>query len=293
MEQTLTADTSAIADEDGLTSISYEYQWIAGGTDIDGATGSSYLLTSNEQGHTIQVRVTFTDDADNEETLTSAATEAVAAKLQHAAPTGLPTITGTPQVEQTLTADTSAIDDEDGLTNVAYSYQWIADGTDIDGATGSSYELTSSEQGKTIQVRVTFTDDAENEETLTSEATEAVAAKPNTAPTGLPTITGTPQVEQTLTADTSAIADEDGLTNVSYEYQWIAGSTDIVGATDSSYTLAASELGKTIQVRVTFTDDAENEESLTSAADGGRRGGTGSPHRQRDGLCPGDPRRIV
>ncbi len=263
--ETLTADTSAIGDEDGLTSISYEYQWTAGGTDIDGATGSSYLLTSSEQGHTIQVRVTFTDDDENEETLTSAATEAVAAK-SNTAPTGLPTITGTPQVEQTLTADTSAIDDEDGLTNVAYSYQWIADGTDIDGATGSSYELTSSEQGKTIQVRVTFTDDAENEETLTSEATEAVAAKPNTAPTGLPTITGTPQVEQTLTADTSAIADEDGLTNVSYEYQWIAGSTDIVGATDSSYTLAASELGKTIQVRVTFTDDAENEETLTSEA---------------------------
>ena len=49
-------------------------------------------------------------------------------------------------------------------------------GTDIDGATGSTYTLTSSEQGQTIQVRVTFTDDADNQESLTSEATEAVAA---------------------------------------------------------------------------------------------------------------------
>ena len=180
--------------------------------------------------------------------------------------TGLPTISGTPQVEQTLTADTSGITDADGLTNVSYEYQWLAGGSEISGATGSTYELTSSEQGKTIQVRVTFTDDADNQETLTSAATEAVEAKPNTAPTGLPTISGTPQVEQTLTADTSGITDADGLTNVSYEYQWIAGGTDIEGATGSSYLLTSSEHGQTIQVRVTFTDDADNQETLTSAA---------------------------
>ena len=73
---------------------------------------------------------------------------------------------------------TSPIDDEDGLTNVSYSYQWIAGGSDIAGATGSTYTLTSSEQGQTVQVRVTFTDDADNEETLTSEATAEVTAAP-------------------------------------------------------------------------------------------------------------------
>ena len=261
--ETLTASTSAINDEDGLENVSYEYQWIVGGTDIDGATGSSYLLTSSEQGQTIQVKVTFTDDADNEETLTSVATAAVAAKA-NTAPTGLPTITGTAQVEQTLTADTSAIADEDGLTSISFDYQWIAGGTDIDGATGPSYELTSSEQGQTIQVRVTFTDDAENEESLTSVATEAVTAAPNREATGQPTISGTPQVEETLTADTANIADQDGLTGVSYSYQWTAGGSDIDGATNSTYTLTASELGKTIQVRVTFSDDDDNAETLTS-----------------------------
>ena len=92
--------------------------------------------------------------------------------------TGAPAISGTPRVDETLTADTSAIDDADGLTNVSYSYQWIAGGTDIDGATGSAHTLTASLQRQTIQVRVTFTDDADNEETLTSIATAAVAAAP-------------------------------------------------------------------------------------------------------------------
>ena len=266
--ETLTADVSSIADSDGLTNVSYSYQWIAEGSGIAGATGSTYTLTSGEQGQTVQVRVTFTDDADNEETLTSIATFAVAAAPNREA-TGKPGIGGTPQVEETLTADTANIADQDGLTGVSYSYQWIAGGSDIDGATGSTYTLTASEQGKTIQVRVTFTDDRGNAESLTSIATGAVAAaaaQANSPPTGLPGISGTPQVDQTLTADTSPIDDADGLTNVSYAYQWIAGGTDIEGATGSRHTLTASEQGQTVQVRVTFTDDADNEETLTSEA---------------------------
>ena len=265
VEQTLTADTSGISDEDGLSNVSYAHQWSAGGSDIDGATGSTYTLTASEQGQTIQVQVTFTDDADNEETLTSQATVAVAAASNREA-TGQPAIGGTPQVEQTLTADTAGITDADGLTNVSYEYQWLASGTDIDGATGPSYVLTSSEQGQTIQVRVTFTDDADNDESLTSAATETVLARPNRAAAGLPTISGTPQVDQTLTADTSAISDEDGLTNVSWSYQWTAGGTDIEGATSSTYTLVFADQGKTIEVKVSFTDDADNAETLTSVA---------------------------
>ena len=265
VDETLTAVTTGVEDADGLTNVSYSYQWMADGVDIQNATRSTYKLVFPDQGKTIQARVTFTDDRDNAETLTSAATVAVVAAANRGA-TGQPTISGTPQVGQTLTADTSNIADQDGLTNVSYSYQWIAGGTDIDGATGSSYELMSSEQGQTIQVRVTFTDDADNEETLTSAATVAVAAAANREATGLPTISGTPQVGETLTADTSGIADEDGLTNVSYSYQWTAGGSDIDGATGSSYTLTASEQGQTIQVRVTFTDDRDNEETLTSIA---------------------------
>ena len=178
---------------------------------------------------------------------------AVTAAKANTPATGLPTISGTPQVGMTLTVDTSAITDEDGLDDVSYSYQWIVnDGTedaDIEEATDSTYAPSVSDVGKTIRVRVSFNDDADNDETLTSEATEAVAAKPNSEPSGLPTISGTPQVGVTLTADTSAITDEDGLDDVSFSYQWLAGGLDIDGATGSSYTPTASQKGQTIQVR--------------------------------------------
>ena len=100
----------------------------------------------------------------------------------------------------------------------------------------------------------------------------ATAVVVNNPATGAPTITGTAQVGQTLTAATTAIMDDDGLNNVSYTYQWIRTATgtgvdtNISGATASTYTLVAADLGTTIKVRVSFTDDASNAETLTSAA---------------------------
>ena len=93
----------------------------------------------------------------------------------------------------------------------------------------------------------------------------------NIAATGEPTVSGTTQVGQTLRASTSAISDEDGLEDTDFSYQWIrvdsdSTETDIVSATRSSYTLVSADTGKSIKVRVTFTDDSGNSESLTSAA---------------------------
>ena len=89
---------------------------------------------------------------------------------------------------------------------------------------------------------------------------------PNSPATGQPTISGAAQVGSTLTADTSGIADEDGLDNVTFSYQWMADDANIQGATDRTYTLADRDKGKAIKVRVSFNDDANNEESLPSAA---------------------------
>ena len=180
--------------------------------------------------------------------------------------TGTPTISGTPQVGETLTADTSGIADDDGLKNVSFSYQWLADDTAIQGATKSTYTLADADEGKAIAVEVSFTDDAGNGETLTSTATDAVAAatQPNNPATGAPTIRGTAQVGETLTAGTSGIADADGLENVTFSYQWLADAADIPGATEFTYTLSEAVEGTAISVQVSFTDDAGNAESLTS-----------------------------
>ena len=159
------------------------------------------------------------------------------------------------------------------MTNVTYSYQWIRnDGgtdTDIMGATDSSYTPVAADEGKTIKVKVTFTDDEGNGETLTSNATDLAAARPNSPATGSPTISGTAQVGETLMAETSGIADTDWLASVTYSYQRIRNDgSGHRHPTEYTYTLVDADKGNSIKVRGTFTDDGGNGETLTSAATG-------------------------
>ena len=191
----------------------------------------------------------------------------------NAAPTGLPTITGTARVGETLSSDTSGISDANGLTGVTYTYQWVRnDGTsdtNISGATGQTYTLTDDDLSKVVKVSVSFTDDDGYSEALTSSATGSIARPANESPTGLPIIVGAIYVGETLSANTSGISDGNGLTGVTYTYQWIRndGTSDsnITDATGQTYTLTDDDNEKTIKVKVSFTDDDGYSESLTSA----------------------------
>ena len=120
----------------------------------------------------------------------------------------------------------------------------------------------------TVSVKVTASDG--NGGSVSDTFDIVVSAAPNTLATGAPTITGTAQVGQTLTAVTTGITDSDGLTSPTYTYQWIrvdgTDEEDISGENSSTYTLVDADLGKTIKVKVSFTDDASNAETLTSAA---------------------------
>ena len=94
----------------------------------------------------------------------------------------------------------------------------------------------------------------------------------NNPATGAPTITGAVRVGETLAAGTRSIADADGLDAAIFEYQWVSNDgnadTDIAGATDSTYTIVPGDRGRTVKVRVSFTDGAGNRESLTSEPTG-------------------------
>ena len=76
--------------------------------------------------------------------------------------------------------------DPDGLPAAhTFTYQWISnDGTtdsDLSGATAQTYDPVAADEGNTLNVRVHFTDNAGNSESLLSAATAAVAAH-NRAP---------------------------------------------------------------------------------------------------------------
>ena len=401
--EALTANTSGVADADGLSNVQYEYQWLADDSDISGTTNATYTLVAEDEGKAIKVKVSFTDDAGNEETLTSVATDAVTAEPVHAksAPdleVGTPSVypaspfagsqftlsvtvtnagdgaseatrlrgyrstdstittsdteegsqtvsalaaAGSSSFDHGLTAPSEAgtyyygvcvdsVTDESDTTNncsssvavtvsepapdlvvtgidatdnivtggsfrvgvtvtnmgdaqsAATTLRWKkeVDGTTTEIGTSALSALTRLQGGfKTIRLTAPSTpgtssywacvDSVADESDATNNCSGRVTVTvTNNLATGAPTISGTSQVGQTLTADTTGVADEDGLSNVQYEYQWLADDTDIAGATGLTHTLANTEESKAITVQVSFTDDAGNNEALTSAATG-------------------------
>lgn len=143
---------------------------------------------------------------------------------------------------------------------------------DDTGSPDTSYEDTTVAPETTYVYRVKARNaHGLSEGSLDSSATTpAEPTPPNTAATGQPTITGTPQVGETLSVNTSGIGDANGLTNVQFTYQWIRddGNTDteIVGATGQTFALTRDDVGKAIKVQVSFTDDHGYSETLASTA---------------------------
>ena len=133
-----------------------------------------------------------------------------------------------------------------GHAGFAYTYRWVrVDGvteTDITRATeAKTYTLVTADEGKTIKVKVGFTDDADNAEgPLTSDGVGPVKAM--NAARGAPAISGFSRVGDVVTASKGTIADPDGVTKAdngdadyAYTYQWVRVDgmmeTDIDGAT--------------------------------------------------------------
>ena len=299
--ETLTASTSGISDEDGLTNAAFVFQWMsndgATDSDISRETGATYVVQPGDVGKMIKVRVSFTDDAGNEEMLHSAATAAVAADPTDTGPlTGFTLWDASDQTELAQLADggTLSVDDPDsGSYGIRVEFEVNAEigsvrleltgakpvtktesmapyslyGDDADGLNGEplpvgEYTLRAtaySERGGngdelgSLEVSFTVTDGSPQ-------------PPPNSPATGLPTISGTGQVGETLTVDTNDIHDPDGTGDAVFTHQWLSEETEIVGATDDSYTLTDADEGNRIRVRVSFTDDEGNPETLTSEA---------------------------
>ena len=154
-----------------------------------GSAAASYTDDSvqPEKRYVYWVKAVNRHGASNWSSFARANTPAAPTPEPNSPATGQPTISGTVQVGETLTANTSGIEDADGLTNVSFSYRWVrydeTTDSDISGATDPAYTLVEADESNAIRVRVSFTDDGGNPEELTSEATAAVEPAPLTTET--------------------------------------------------------------------------------------------------------------
>jgi Ca2+-binding RTX toxin-like protein len=175
--QALTVSNN-LSDADGLGAMTYQWQSSANGTlwsAIAAATGSSFVPTQAQVNQQLRVVASYTDGFGKVESITSAATTAVA--NVNDAPTGTLSVTGTARQSQALTVSNN-LSDADGLGALSYQWQSSANGTlwsAIAAATGSSFVPTQAQVSQQLRVVASYTDGFGKVESITSAATTAVA----------------------------------------------------------------------------------------------------------------------
>jgi lysophospholipase L1-like esterase len=271
--------TGVVVPNDGSSSIVVEVSALAnssaivrvGGTDRISLTGLSGATTGNQRY--LRIGIDHYDAQTTSETVV--ATHASVGYSQSgwlgqstAGPptnTSLPTIMGTPQQGQVLTATNGSWSNSPS----GYGYQWRRCDTggascgDITGAVSQTYSPVAADVGWALRVAVTASNGAGSATALS--AATAVVSPPPAAPTNtaMPSISGTPEQGQVLAASNGTWTDNP----TSYAYQWQrcgsdgAGCGDIGGATAQTYTVAVDDVGGTLRVLVT----ASNGGGSTSA----------------------------
>jgi peptidoglycan/xylan/chitin deacetylase (PgdA/CDA1 family) len=204
---------------------------------------------------------------------TVAASGATTAKPVKPVNTALPTISGTAQQGQTLTASTGSWSG----SPTSYAYQWRRCKTacsDISAATAPTYAAVAADVGSTLRIVVTATNSGGSTAATSDPTATVAAAVPAPKNTALPTISGTAQQGQMLTASTGNWSGSP----TSYAYQWSRcningkGCATIASASSQTYVVAAGDIGFTMRVAVTATNDGgsssstSNQTSLVTAA---------------------------
>jgi lysozyme len=221
--------------------LTFAYQWQrcdaagAGCAPIPGATAETYVPVSDDVGHALAVAVTASAPG-GAATATSPATVPVSqsgSTTTRPASTSAPTVSGTPQVGQTLTSSVGAWTG----APTSFTLQWRRcrpECVAIVGATASSYTLTPDDIGASISLLVTAT--GRGGSTSTPAATTAPVA-----PAPLPTpLVGSAVAEA---AAAGAVSSADGGATVSWQ----------PGAVPAGSTVALAAVGRGLAVTVSPT----------------------------------------
>jgi hypothetical protein len=256
---------------EGAQPVSYAYQWQRcdglgeGCFDVARATGSSYMVGPSDVGGTIDVVVTATNAAGS-----TASTSELTAVVTALAPSNTipPGLSGQPVAGRALASSTGSWT---GSAPLSYSYKWqscnAAGGecTNIEGATTATYTLGDGDIGRSVRSLVTASNSG-GSATEASSPSSVVSSAIAPSNTTVPTISGTARDGQTLLADAGSWEG----TPPTYSYQWQscnpqgAECENIEGETEATYTLAFGDVGTSVRVLVTATNDAGTAQATSA-----------------------------
>jgi hypothetical protein len=252
--QTLTAAATAGQSDNP---VSYAWYSSADGYTTAIGSGATYLVSEADEGNTIEVKATATNQQGLTATQTSAATATVTDP-----PLVAFNIIGTAQEGQTLFAVNSSVD-----ADTTRTYQWTRDGTAISGATNGSYVVAEADEGHLLRVVVADTEPfgaGASTSAPTSTVTDITLAFTTAA-----AVTGTAQEGATLSALLGTLNDSDASVS---GYQWQSSSdggttwTNIASATNSTYVAQETDESHLLRVVETATDSDGGPSTTSTSA---------------------------
>jgi hypothetical protein len=235
--QVLTAKVPSWTPQATLTT-----EWFADDVSLN-ATGNTLLLTTNELGKRISIRVTGQRFGYENRSISSDPTQAVLLPI-------MPKI-GSPKVvmepgKKYVVGSILQVSRGNWDSNTSFTYQWLRNGVIIASANESTYTLTSSDLGKKISLRLSGSLEGFRVATSFSSAT-SVIGKGSLVAGIAPQISGMLIVGNVLLASGQTWLP--GAETV--QFQWSRNGVAIKGANSQTYTLTTSDRGKNISVSVT------------------------------------------
>ena len=218
------------------------YKWFADGAPIPGATSATYRPAAEQRGRTMAVRVTARKKGFTSSSITVPTSARVAPGEMNSVET--PVVAGDPFVDRTLTATRGAWSPAPTESEI----RWRANNQTIEGATGSTLNVTRDLVGKKI--------------TAVSIARRDgyVKAVAKSAPTA-PVVLGRIDVDEPFSAAGRARVGarmwiEPGTftpPDATVAYSWLRDGAPIERATDQSYDVVPADAGARITALVTLT----------------------------------------
>ena len=163
-------------------------------------------------------------------------------------PTRAPVVSATTPARPRVGARLRVTASSDDPWGGAVSYQWLADGVEISGATSAGYRPVAGQAGQRLSLRVAATN------AVGTGTTTVVAGRVRQAPrvrTGQVAVTGEARVGGRLQARPSAVT---GFPQAQASYRWFRDGRRVFSATGAVYRVRAVDAGAFITGRVTWTN---------------------------------------
>jgi uncharacterized repeat protein (TIGR02543 family) len=198
----------------GASGTGLSYQWTFNGSNIAGATASSYSIPNAQPANAGNYAAVVSNSGGRVTSGTAVLTVTVPAPVITSQPTNQTVVAGG-------TANFSV-----GASGTGLSYQWRFNGSNIAGATASSYSIPNAQPANAGNYAVVVSNSG-------GSVTSSMAVLTVTVPA--PVITSQP-TNQTVVAG-SAASFSVGASGSSLSYQWTFNGSNIAGATASTYSI--------------------------------------------------------